>query len=721
MILRLLLLAGLFAVTVPAQFLIRVEQGGRAFTVANGGSISINSGGILRLATAQVIVTYLGNTQLNFTQPAQLIGSLEFSSPALGRTSLRPLESRTIEFEYLPRTAEATAAQFSWTFSEDPRDSTQPATNGVLSLALLGSAPNLIVGTAIDGNVTAIGPGSVLPLPEVLVNTAIDVPVSVSNRGSGLGTVTGITLTGTDFQVVGLPLLPFSILPGTDLSFVVRFSPRRPGVLLATLQINFETRPTLTATIRGTALSSAFTYELIQDGLVAPLAIDGTVNFGEVTVGQRSAVTIRFRNAATVPATLANILVSGLVFGITEGPFVPVLLQPGETRTFNLVFAPQEPGAATGRLLVGNDGFAVSGRGLGPLLRYSYDVGNVTLPVLPQAVLSFPPLEPGRTASLVFQVANRGTAPGSVISAGVLDTRGVFRLRGLPPLPFSLGPDEVLRFAIDFSPLSAGQATTTLLVDGVAFTLSGFSSAPPPLPAYSFTGAAGPVPAFVQPSIGLTLAEPYSQPLRGQLTLSVTPENFVIDPAVVFSSGGRIVPFTIAAGSREAIFAGGSNRIQFQTGTVAGTIQFEPTFVTEAGTDLTPVPAPRLSLPVSRAAPVLLTARLASRSTSGLSILVTGYATTRTVTTLEFEFFGGEGANLATARFSVNVAAESAVWFQSQTSQSAGGQFAVEVPFTLRLDDGSGAGTDLSTRIQRVTVRAVNDLGPSNLLSVPIP
>lgn len=724
---RLLLLAVLAAAVAPAQFLVRVEQNGQAFTSSNGSVLGFNSAGVGQTSTAVVRVTYLGLTRATFAAIPQLIGSKDFSTSSSESAilptgiALQPLGVLTFTLRYTPTTPEAAAAQFTWTYTEEPREgSNGVATNGVLAFTLTGTAPSLLVtATLADANATPLASGATVTLPETLVNSNADVTISITNRGSGSGPVNAINLTGTGFQLLGVPLLPFTLAAGAELRFGVRFTPRTPGAATASLRITLD-KTEHTTTIQGSALLSAFTYELLRDGVASPLPLNGTVAFGDVRVGERSSLVIQFRNVATLPAVINNILLGGTGFSITEGPFVPLTLQPQEVRTFTLNYAPVEPVASTVRLLIGNDNFTVTGRGMGAQFRYSYAVGGVDVPLTTNSV-SFPPLSTGQTGTVEFTIANRGTASGSVVSVGVLDTRGVFRLRSMPALPATVDPGGRLTFMVDFTPQVAGQATTTLVIDGTGFVLNGFSAAPPPLPTYQFTGASGAQQPFQQPSFGLSLNTTYPQTLRGVLTLSITPENFVTDPAVQFSTGGRTVAFTIPANTRDAVFPSGATRLQLQTGTVAGTIVVEPTFVSEGGTDLTPTAPTRLSLTIPRTAPVLLSARVSSRSATGLSINVTGYATARSLTSLEFEFKGDETTTLGTARFIVSVSAEALVWFQSAASQSLGGQFTVDVPFTLRLDGGTSTpATDITARLKSATVRAVSDLGPSNTLQVTI-
>jgi hypothetical protein len=242
------------------------------------------------------------------------------------------------------------------------------------------------------------------------------------------------------------------------------------------------------------------------------------------------------------------------------------------------------------------------------------------------------------------------------------------------------------------------------------------------LPGFQFTGASGVQRPFEQPALGLSLNTPYPQGLRGTLTLGITPDNFAADPAVQFSTGGRVVGFTIPANTREAVFPSGAARIQIQTGTVAGAIVIEPAFATETGADLTPAAPPRLRLEVPRAAPALLTGRLSSRSAAQFTIEVTGYSTTRTLSRLEFNLSAADSTAVSASQFSLNVAPEAQVWFQSGASQQLGGQFTVQVPFTLRLDGATGtAPSDLSTLLRGATVRATNELGTSNTVQIAIP
>ncbi len=62
-----------------------------------------------------------------------------------------------------------------------------------------------------------------------------------------------------------------------------------------------------------------------------------------------------------------------------------------------------------------------------------------------------------------------------------------------------------------------------------------------------------------------------------------------------------------------------------------------------------------------------------------------------------------------------DLTATSFVWFSSQASAGFGGQFVMQIPFSLNSSDGS---TNLLTALDSVTVSMANDRGQSNQLTV---
>ena len=58
-----------------------------------------------------------------------------------------------------------------------------------------------------------------------LVGSTTTATVIIANQGSGAGLVNSISVTGGAFQPQSLPLTPFSVAPGTDVTFVINYVP----------------------------------------------------------------------------------------------------------------------------------------------------------------------------------------------------------------------------------------------------------------------------------------------------------------------------------------------------------------------------------------------------------------------------------------------------------------------------------------------------------------
>jgi hypothetical protein len=116
---------------------------------------------------------------------------------------------------------------------------------------------------------------------------------------------------------------------------------------------------------------------------------------------------------------------------------------------------------------------------------------------------------------------------------------------------------------------------------------------------------------------------------------------------------------------------------------------------------------------------VLLTAALGTRTLTSFSILVSGFSTTRFLDHLTFQFKPASGVSIGSGSATIDISAAARVWFQSSASQNLGGQFSIEIPFTL--GNGSTSTTDLTKSLSGVSVTATNETGASNALTVVIP
>jgi hypothetical protein len=469
-------------------------------------------------------------------------------------------------------------------------------------------------------------------------------------------------------------------------------------------------------------------YTLTENGKNTTVTPPGPIALPDTNVGSTSTILVRVQNTGNGTATVNDLSVNstqGAVFQISGEPLLPKTLNTNDSFNFTLTFAPTQPGAATGQLLVGSDLFNLTGKGLGSNLQFSYVSGGSTLTIGTNGVSSvvFSPVQVTKTASIPFTVTNTGTLPSVVSNIAIQGANSPYSVSGGPTLPKSLAAGASFSFTISFAPTTATVLGDTLLINTTSVPLVGQGTTPPPLPAYTISGASGNVAAQTQPSITLTLASPYPVDIDGVLTLT-TSGTLGSDPAVQFSTSsstnGRTVPFTIPANSTVADFASQGNQIQLQTGTVASTILLTPSFATAAGgVSLTPTNPPTLQFTVPSEAPVLLGVTEVANTPNSVVLAFTGYSTTRALTSLNVQFAAAAGFTLASSQVPpVDLSQPAAIWFGSSTSQGFGGQFTVTISFTF--SGTPPTGTALLQTIASVSATISNGVGASNAVTAPI-
>jgi len=138
------------------------------------------------------------------------------------------------------------------------------------------------------------------------------------------------------------------------------------------------------------------------------------------------------------------------------------------------------------------------------------------------------------------------------------------------------------------------------------------------------------------------------------------------------------------------------------TGTVAGTITITSQFSAD-GQNVTPSPAPVKTIAVELAAPVISTVTL-TRSGSTLTVVVTGYATSREMISGTYRFSASSGNTLSQSDIAVPLTNAFTTWFSSVAANATGGNFRLTVPFTIQGD---------ATAVNLTSVTLTNTRGSS--------
>jgi large repetitive protein len=223
---------------------------------------------------------------------------------------------------------------------------------------------------------------------------------------------------------------------------------------------------------------------------------------------------------------------------------------------------------------------------------------------------------------------------------------------------------------------------------------------PAKAPGITFMDLPDIVPPAQQPVVRLKLDSVYPTALRGKLSLRFTPDPGlnVDDPSVRFVTGDRTVDFDIPENSMEAVFP--VPQLALQTGSVAGAIDLNVTLAS-GDLDVSPAPGPARTVRIDRTAPVITNVRL-NNVPGGFEVLVTGFATTREVTSATFQFTPATGSRLEASQVTVQTEASAKQWFADTRSANFGSQFTFVQPFTLQ-----------NATLSEVTVTLTNAQGTS--------
>jgi large repetitive protein len=238
------------------------------------------------------------------------------------------------------------------------------------------------------------------------------------------------------------------------------------------------------------------------------------------------------------------------------------------------------------------------------------------------------------------------------------------------------------------------------LFDTATLALTVNAPTPPPLRITDLPAAS---PPAQQPTFAVVLDQPYPLPLQGEVELTFEPTRGPDDPAVQFANGSRRLPFTVPAGQMRANFV---SPAALQTGTVAGLVTLTSRY-SVSGVDVTPTPAPRQTLRIDPAAPVLTRLDL-TRSANSFQLVVFGFSTPRDITRATVRLTAAPGATLTSSELTIDLNSLFTTWYNSSTSFPFGSQFRLTLPFTL-----TGSAADISS----VSVTLTNSVGTSNSLS----
>lgn len=238
-----------------------------------------------------------------------------------------------------------------------------------------------------DGTAQPVTPSQAVALPATLVGERTTVFIRMRNAGSLDIAVNAVAISGTGFQLSGLPFLPLTMPPGDVQLFSVLFTPAEAGRQTGRLRVGADTFELV-----GDGLGPRLSYSYRSPAGVVAVQPLGTIPLPGAQVGQSATVSFTLRNDGTTPAPIvsAAIVADGRSpFSLVALPALPAAIAPNASLTFDVRFSPFTSGLATASLRIGTEAFTLTGLGNHPepLPDYTID-GPASVQAFAQPALS---------------------------------------------------------------------------------------------------------------------------------------------------------------------------------------------------------------------------------------------------------------------------------------------------------------------------------------------
>lgn len=410
-----------------------------------------------------------------------------------------------------------------------------------------------------DNNVRTLFDGSNLIFPSVDVNASATASVDVVNQGTAAGTVTGLSVSGTGFQLNGVPQLPANISAGQTLRFGIVFTPPRAGNYTGSFRIDLNGRSlsgTLTASTSPPNLS--LSYIDPDTNNILTLQNHSTLQIPNTLVGGATSITLLAGNTGAGTGSVNSISLgsSPSAFQLVNLPSLPAAVLPAQQLRFGIRFSPQAPQEFSGTLTVDLSGQLITlnlrALGAGPQFSYSSVIADVATPLTPGGTIAIADTALGRTSSLGITILNAGNGDGQ-ISAVSLTGQGL-ALADLPALPFTVRPNGSQRFTLNYTPTQPGPINGRLTIGRDTFTIAG--TAIGPKLSYTYTNAAAPIAVddggqviFPPTAVGASVSLNFSIQNTGTSAAAISSINLASANPIFTLQQLPSLPFTLNAGA----------------------------------------------------------------------------------------------------------------------------------------------------------------------------
>lgn len=423
---------------------------------ANPTSLSFGSVTSGSNSSKQVVITNTGSADVHISDVSTSGSGFSVSGLSVPAT-LSASQSATLSVKFAPTTTGSLAG--SLTITSD-------ATGSPLTVSLSGT------GTAAPTGQLTPNPTS-LSFGNVTTGSNSAKQIVITNSGSAAVHVSAVNASGSGFTVSGLTV-PATLNASQTATLTVTFAPTSAGSATGSITLTSDaSNSPLSVSVSGTGVAA-----------VGQLSANPTsLSFGNVAAGSNSAKQIVLTNTGSGAVHISAVSASGTGFSVS-GISVPATLNPSQTATLTITFAPTAGGSVTGSVTVTSDAtgsplsISLSGTGTQPGLSVSPSTFN------------FGSIVDGQTASQNFSITNTGSA--SLTVAQISSSGASYSVSGLST-PATIAAGQSATFTVTFAPTTAGS-----LPGSVTITSNAPSS--PTTVSLSGTGVAATVTVSATPS-----------------------------------------------------------------------------------------------------------------------------------------------------------------------------------------------------------------------------
>ena len=332
------------------QVTFQADGEGNEVLVEDGASVRFPDTELEQTSTATIVIQNNG-TGMGSLEAVTLSGSGEFAIAGLRLVPSDIAAGGEVSFtlSFIPLELRTSAASVRFVFGL-----------GTLNLTLTGEGvtADLIHETIIESATSVVLEGEKISFPSTMLGEETSIAMRVTNGGNIDGSVSSVSVTGGDFSVEDLPILPATLESGQSLSFTLTFTAAEPAVSTGQLRVN-----NTTFLLEGEGLGLMILYSLISDGASSEVAAQDTLIFPHTRIGESNSLVLEISNSGNAAETIAGIGAGGGAYSVSGLPPLPAQLDPGRNLSFTISFEPDNIGTLMGSLTVGGDTFALSGVG----------------------------------------------------------------------------------------------------------------------------------------------------------------------------------------------------------------------------------------------------------------------------------------------------------------------------------------------------------------------